>query len=308
MEETRPLSAEAKSLLKHLRKGATDIAVPSVYPGATGAMTHAKAFLSNAHHLSTGCREPDFLIFGVLYCIRHGLEVFLKCLCQNQRVDDLLVEVSRGAALNHLLKWLMETDEEDGRVQARQLLAALSVVRNVDVDEITAPLCWTENQATMGDQRFAAEGLRLLQEKEHLPRYTLASLWMPACRTHNLLSVFNRVKGALASMHPAASHHAKVVGAEQPLPVDTIAATCELFERWDPDGHAIRYASSSGAASSVTVHGWNVHLPALSLGALGDLASELDGTVNAYDALLTECYTHATLRSPHPPSYESFLY
>lgn len=307
MKETHPLSVEAKDLLERLKNGSKDIAVPSVYPGATGAMKHAKAFLSNACHLSRNGRKPDFQIFGVLYGLRHGVEIFLKCLYQNLRTDNLLVDAFRGAALDDLLTWLTETNEEDGKVQAKQLLAALSVIRNIDVDNIKAPFCWTKNQATMGDRRFADQGLRILQQNDQLPRYTLASLWTPACRTHNLLSVFDKVETSLRDMHRATTRNAEQVGVEQPVPVDTIAATCELFEHWDPNGHAIRYASSSGAGSAVTVHGWNAHLPPLSLGALGELASELDGTVNAYDALLTVCYTHATLRSPHP-SYESFLY
>lgn len=272
-------------------------------------MTHAKAFLSNARDLASVGGDVDFQIFGVLYGIRHGVELFLKCMVQNRLVDDALVLMIREkATLEEVVKWLGK-DEHPATARSRheQLLAVLSAVRNIEVDRIAAPECWIENQATKEDPTFALEGHRYIQSNGHLPRYTVGYIWVPAVKTHNLLSVFKRAEKDLGAMHRAVCGYAEHTTGSEVLPVSTIAATCELFELWDPNGHAIRYASSSGASSPVQAHGWNVHLPALSLEELGQLASDLDDTVEAYDNLLGECYAEAKLRSPHP-SYVSFHY
>jgi hypothetical protein len=52
--------------------------------------SHARAYLNNAAAICEDTGMSDYRIFMALYGIRHGIELWLKCVWSNERIDRAL--------------------------------------------------------------------------------------------------------------------------------------------------------------------------------------------------------------------------
>src|SRR5690554_2025537 len=84
-------SAILKDILSELQRG-KHIAMLSVYLSSLVFSEHVRMYFENAKHLCVGSAS-DFNVWGVLYGIRHGLELWLKCLIRNRIIDRFLESV-----------------------------------------------------------------------------------------------------------------------------------------------------------------------------------------------------------------------
>jgi hypothetical protein len=285
-QQEQPLSPAAEHLLERLQYGdGRDIGVPSVYAGAMAFSSHAEAYLGSAARL---CEEPDahdFCIFGALYGIRHGLELWLKCLVINSMIDAALDEIAGGAASADAVAESLCLKKD----QRRQLVRSLCTLRNCCEDGLVYPNCINQNI----DSTWADKAVRFIQGNGQLERYKFAIVWTVPVPGHDLLDLWRRIEQWVRELSAAVSAKAQTTGCGFPMSPDDLAAVCELIHWWDPGGDTFRYPSSLDGR-------WNADLPALNLKTLGSLARGLQETVLGYDNLLEESYTFSKLRSPHP--------
>lgn len=88
-----PPSPLAAKLIAHLQREGSEggeFGIPSITPGENALALHAEAYLSNAAQLCHENPVHDFSVFGALYCLRHGLELWLKYVVQNNMIDRTL--------------------------------------------------------------------------------------------------------------------------------------------------------------------------------------------------------------------------
>jgi hypothetical protein len=284
--QAEQLSQAAEELLARLRQGhGRDMGVPSVYVGAMAFSSHAEAYLSNAALL---CEKPDahdFCIFGALYGVRHGLELWLKCLVINSMIDTALEEVAKGAASADAVAQALGLTKD----QKRHLCRSLCILRNYCEDGLVYPDCIEQKI----DPTWADKAVRFIQHNGQLERYKLATVWTVPAPGHDLLDLWRRVEHWIQELSPAVSAKAQVTGCGVPMPPEDLAAVCELIHRWDPGGDTFRYPLALDGR-------WNFELPSLSVRALGDLARCLQETAVGYENLLEESYAFSKLRSPQP--------
>jgi hypothetical protein len=281
------LSHLARDLLRELRDGdGADIAVPSVYAGPMALATHALAYLDVASQLCTEPRSHDFGVFGAFYGIRHGLELWLKCMIINDMIDRTLEAISNGAVDLDAVATIIGPLSKK---QREHLCRSLCAMRNLDQNRIVAPACSTKNVSEADAVRAIAHVRKRGQE----PRYMLGYTWSVPVPGHALLPLWQSAKPMINWLRPAVESNAQRTGCGEPISTERLVATIELFDKLDPDGDAFRYPSSLTGS-------WNTQLPYVSLRALGSLADEIEQTVLGYDSLLTESYSFSTLRSPRP--------
>jgi hypothetical protein len=280
------LSTHAQELLAELRHGdGRDIGVPSVYIGAMAFSAHAEAYLNNAALL---CRKPeahDFCIFGALYGIRHGLELWLKCLGINRMIDNGLEKIAEETASIDTVTRALDLTKD----QKYHLCRSLCVLRNCCEDDLVYPACVQRKI----DPTWADKAIQFIKSNGYLERYKLATVWTVPVEGHDLLDLWQKVEDWVRELSPAVSANAQTTGCGNPMAPESLAAVCELIHRWDPGGDTFRYPSSLDGR-------WNTDLPSLNLKTLGDLASALQETVLGYDNLLEESYSFSKLRTPRP--------
>jgi hypothetical protein len=280
------LSDVARDLLEELSDGdGADIAVPSVYPGAMALATHSMAYLDLASQLCTEPRSHDFAVFGAFYGIRHGLELWLKCMIINNMIDRTLEAISNGAADVDAVSTIAGPLSKK---QREHLCRSLCALRNVDEDKIVAPDCYTKNVS----EADAVRAIAHVSKIGHKPRYLLGYTWSVSIPGHSLGSLWQQAAPMVVELRPAVESGAAHSGCGHPTSIERLVATIELFDKLDPDGDAFRYPSSLSG-------NWNTQLPCVSLPALGALASEIQETVLGYDSLLR---TPTRLRPCEVPS------
>lgn len=286
--EPRPeLSHAARDLLAELSEGdGADIAVPSVYAGAMALATHAMAYLDVASQLCTEPRSHDFAVFGAFYGIRHGLELWLKCMIINSMIDRTLEAISNGAADLDAVGTAMGPLSKK---QREHLCRSLCAVRNVAEDGIVAPHCYTKN-ITEAD---AIRAIAYLKRNGGEPRYKLGYTWSVPVPGHSLQALWQKAEPMIKELRRAVESSAQQAGCGRPAPIQRLVAAIELFDKLDPEGDAFRYPSSLAGD-------WNTQLPSVSLPAVGHLAEEIQETVLGYDSFMTDSYSFSTLRSPWP--------
>jgi hypothetical protein len=284
--QEKSLSAAAEELLDRLRQGdGRDIGEPSVYAGTMAFSVHAQAYLGNSASLCSRPVAHDFCIFGGLYGIRHGVELWLKCLCINTMLDSVLEEIDGGALNADTLARALELTNE----QKRHLYRSLCIFRNRCEDGLVYPDCVQRKI----DPIWADKAVRFIKSNGHLERYKLATIWTVPVPGHDVLDFWLRVEDWVRELNPAVVANARSTGCGNPMPPDSLAAVCELIHRWDPGGDTFRYPSSLDGR-------WNTDLPSLNLKTLGDLALALQETVLGYENLLEGSYSFSKLRSPRP--------
>lgn len=281
------LSPAAQSLLNELSNGdGKNIAVPSVYAGDMALATHAKAYLDIASQLCVQPRSHDFAVFGAFYGIRHGFELWLKCMVVNDMIDRALEAIGDGAAdLDAVATAAGPLDKK----QRDHLRRSLCVLRNVCEDEIVAPECFRENVS----DGHAARAIAYVRQNGGKPRYTLGYAWSVPVPGHRLGLLWQRAQSTIRDLHAAVESSAQISGCGHPMTMERLASVIELFDKLDPDGDAFRYPSSLAG-------NWNTQLPCVSLLALGSLAEEIQETVLGYDSFMTESYSFSKLGSPRP--------
>jgi hypothetical protein len=288
------LSQAARDLLEELSNGdGADIAVPSVYAGAMALATHAQAYLDVASQLCAEPRSHDFAVFGAFYGIRHGLELWFKCIIINDMIDRTLEAISGGAvdldALTTVLDPLSKKQKE-------HLCRSLCAVRNVQEDKTVAPDCYIKNVS----EADAVRAIAYVKTNGKQPRYILGYAWSVPIPGHSLQKFWLKAQPIINGLRPQVASSADRAGCGRPTSIERLFAAVELFDKLDPDGDTFRYPSSLTGA-------WNTQLPCVSLRALGDLAEEIRETVLGYESLLAESYSLSTLRSPRPRVGEPFL-
>lgn len=281
------LSDDARHLLQELGDGdGADIAVPSVYAGAMALTTHAMAYLETASQLCAEPRSHDFAVFGAFYGIRHGLELWLKCIVINEMIDRALEAISNGATD---LEAVANAAGQLNKKQKEHLCRSLCALRNVDEERIVAPDCYTKNIS----EEHARRAIAYVRQNGGEPRYKLGCAWSVPVPEHSLQTLWDSAQTMVRDLHPAVEADAQRTGCGHPTSIERLVAVIELLDKLDPGGDAFRYPSS-------LTGNWNTHLPCVSLPALGALAEQLKETVLGYDSVMTESYSFSKLRSPWP--------
>lgn len=264
------LTPAALGLLSKLRRGGAD-AEPTIYPGVDAFSDHARTYFSNAAALCEHHNGHDFAVFGILYGLRHGLELWLKWFIQTEVLAQVVGASRRTRELPALIAVAQGFPEESTKRERQQrkdqLIKALCVMRNVDA-QILYPRCQIEN---IGES-FAREQLL----KGPVDRYRLQLSWPVQVLCHDLRSLWKDAKHLVDLYSDDARLTAVYTGTGEPLSVEAIEAACDLLGTWDKDGDGFRYPCSLGGA-------WHMHLPPLNLRSLRKLAVSLEATVLAYE-------------------------
>jgi hypothetical protein len=289
------LSPAARRLLSTLQGGdGRDIAEPNTYPGGNAFSSHARAYFINASSLCEHQNGHDFAVFGVLYGLRHGLELWLKWLIQMEVLAAVMGDFRRKPVLETVIAAAQRLCDEDAQRERllrkqivvdaqcerqiihnakrdcqqlkKQLIHALCVMRNVEAG-ITYPRCQAEN---IGES-FARDQLA----KGILDQYSLQVSWPVPIYGHDLCALWQEAEMLADIGYHDARMRAMYAGTGEPLSPQEIGAACDLLGTWDKDGDSFRYPCSLGGT-------WYLHLPPLNLRALGKLADALDATVLAY--------------------------
>ena len=266
------LTGPARQLLASLRGGEGDrIAEPKNYPGVQAFGDHAQIYFNNAGTLCESGHAVDFAVFGALYCLRHGLELWLKGFAQNQVLNDVLDAIADGKTLDEVVEVAQRGCSKKYHAARRdELIKALCVLRNVDKG-LRHPEC---HQVEIGEQ-FARE--RLSEGIGHESEaFTLALAWPISMGGHDLGVLWEQTKEIVRGNYARAqSNNVMYIGGEL-LPPEKVEALCALLGAWDKDGDAFRYPCS-------LTGDWYFHLPSLNLRALGELASAMESTLLCYE-------------------------
>jgi hypothetical protein len=280
------LTESATALSQWLRDGdGADLGILETYPGA-GAFTHrARIWFNNAASLCLDSRSGhDFRVCGAVYGIRHGLELWLKSIVHEERFDAAWLAMQRDGST---LASTVLAAKLKGREKAT-LKRALCGMRNVwqklneqkrktttdkpgTLSKIEPPDCFSVRQ----EEWWAEKAIGLVRDGK-VERSFLATVWAPFFSDHDLMPLWREAKSRLARTHRAACIRANEVGIDEPASIDCIEATCELFAAIDPDGDALRFPSALTGE-------WHSQRLTVSLPRLGELASELENSVMAFE-------------------------
>ena len=247
-----------------------DIAVPSVYPGRNALGTHARAYFSTAVHLCEEPRNYDFLVFGVLYCIRHGLELWLKEWIQDAMLDRTseLIFSSDAPSVSFSAVCKALELKKQGRGALRESLCGL---RNVLEQKMSAPECY---ETDVSDDA-ADEAISFFRSSSTMKRMDFECTWRVVRITHDLRELWQQAEPLVERLSPSVDERRGDVG--EGLAPEDIRAACELFHLWDPTGDVFRYPLSTKGE-------WQ-RLDSVNLKELGQLACKLDQTVLLYCGL-----------------------
>lgn len=280
------ISPQASALLAELQHG-SNLAVPSVYPGSLAFSDHARLYFDNAAALCRTGAMDDFRVFGVLYHLRHGLELWLKCLLRNKMIDGFLARLYEDPAESLDLERVSNSLGLEPK-QQKDLRASLCAFRNVGVDGMIYPECWKVRM----ESHWADRALVHLRGTGDEPRDSFAVFWRVRLPGHDLQALWEETGASVRGMHYPASCHARESFGALPS-VGRIEAICSLLHHYDADGDAFRYPVSLAGK-------WHYGLPSLSLEALGGLSSELANAVGSFASFRGEVYSKAKLRDPWP--------
>lgn len=278
------LSTKASRLLARLRVG-TNVADPTPNIGAMAYSTLAQAFFSNARSLCNDEGLSDFRVYGALYSLRHGLELMLKCIVRNERIDRTLRELCRpGLSFEAVC-----TNLDFNKRERAQLQLSVCVMRNVLQDRIMHPRCFEENI----DPASAERALEYLRQNPDIPRDRFALVWTSAALVHDLLELWQEAAPTIDEFAGDARRHAEEIGFPVPLTREDLEPIVELLAALDDGGDGFRYPSSRSGL-------WYTAVPSLSLVAVGDLVEKLEATCVVFESVRSECYSNATVTHPTP--------
>lgn len=294
MSATR-FPAQCQRLLAALQQGA-NISEPALYQNSLAQSDYSILFTSNASELVSGTNMTDFAVPGALYLIRHGLELWLKCILSNRDLDRLLKLVTReDVSFDELCAHELMEHGRSGRLQkanASGLRRALCVMRNVLEDGLSYPECQRKRLET----RYADRALSFLRQNPSTPRQRLGTLYVPVIDGHDLMTLWGEAEPYIHDLRPGARRHADEVGGGSPLELERTKELCVLLHHLDPDGDALRYPFSLSGT-------WHAHELRLSLKAVGELAEELTDSTRSYAGYRGEIYVHTTVEDPVGPLY-----
>lgn len=277
---------EAIALLDDLQHGSS-LAVPSVRLDSLAFSHHAHLYFDNAAMLCRTRAMDDFRAFGALYQLRHGLELWLKCLLRNKMIDSFLASLYKEPG-SPTLEGLADLLGLGSKEQQRELRASLCAFRNVTIDRLPYPRCWEVRM----EWRWAEKALIHLKDMGNEPRGSFAIFWRVSLPGHDLHALWKEIDAEVRDMHYSASRHGRE--AFDPMPsVERIEAICTLLHHYDKDGDAFRYPISLGGK-------WHHGLPSLNIEAVGRLSSELANATGSFALLRSEVYGEARLRDPWP--------
>src|SRR4051812_39580396 len=107
------------------------------------------------------CRDvgmDDFRIFGALYQIRHGIELWLKCISRNVMIDRALASIFRPESSS--FEEVVEATQQTSKHARQQLRKAVCVLRNVLEDRVVFPDC----HRVRIDDHWANKALAFMRE------------------------------------------------------------------------------------------------------------------------------------------------
>ncbi|HKO91640.1 MAG TPA: hypothetical protein VJU61_10830 [Polyangiaceae bacterium] len=267
------LSEAATALLVRLTSfgGDDQVGIASVYPGINAFTEHAIAYFHNAALLCKRIEAPDFAVFGALYCIRHGLELWLKCIVQNDIIDEVLEAIAEGKAFEAILTAARCRDP--GEKQER-FIKAICVMRNAEAG-LEPPQV---GEVEVARKRLASGGIS---------RHRLSLVWPVPLWGHDLGDLWEKAARSIRLVYDDVRTLSLTEIGEPMLP-DEVQAACELLAVLDKGGDTFRYPCSLAGE-------WNLQLPGWNLGQLRELAEGLDITVRAYDLYFEESTAAASI-------------
>jgi len=283
-----PLPAAAAALLHELQQGKS-IAVPSVYSHSMAFSDHALLYADNAVALCRPDGMGDFRIFAALYSLRHGLELWFKCLLRNQEIDRFLAHVFR-----HTDQSFSEVCEARGLSRSERIpfQRSLCSLRNIFEDGMRFPDSnpWSKRM----EERWANKALVLLRGRPELNRSRFALSCQVRLPGHSLAALWAEAEHLVRSFHPSGGSYDPWLDVPPPeVAPDEFAALVELLHHYDQDGDAFRYPSSLDGS-------WHHGLPHFGLKPLGELASRLTSTIRSVMEIRRVAYEHATISRPSP--------
>lgn len=273
----------AARLLARLQKG-DSFGIPSVYPGWATFSDHAQVYLESAVAVASHGPPADFAVFSALFCLRHGLELWLKCIIRNELIDSFLVAAmaDEGLPLPDVLAAVpgLRTG------QHAAITTALVVLQNVRERRLVYPECWTENLSE------TESALNFLRANRDLSRNYFADVCRVQVSGHRLDKLWTQAKATITGgLHREVASTAPMYFQEPVVAASEIENAVLLMHHLDPGGTVLRYPEERSGEP-------NTELPAMHLPALSALAGSLNNTLMAYSAVRSEVYDLATLRSP----------
>jgi hypothetical protein len=291
--DQRPV--EFRRLLASLQDG-MDISEPALYQNSLAQSDYSVIFTSNASELVDNTAMTDFAVPGALYMIRHGLELWLKCILANRDLDRLLKLITQeDLSFDDLCAHDVMTAGRTVRLQnanAAALRRGLCIMRNVLEDGLRYPECRHKRMET----RYADRALTFLRRNPSTPRKRLGVLYVPLIGGHELFRLWEQAEPYIHDLRRGAQHHAEDVGGGAPLELGHTKELCAFLHHLDPDGDALRYPFS-------LTGGWHDHQLRLSLKSVGKLARELTESTRSYTGYRGEVYVHTTVSDPMGPLY-----
>ncbi len=219
--------------------------------------------------------------------LRHGVELWLKCLIGNHQLDRwlLLVTESRGT-FDELCDSLSMSN-----AKRKAFKTALCVMRNVLVDGLTHPDCWNKRQ----DKRSANQALEYLRGHPKTPRSRIGQFYIPIVDGHDLENLWRQAEPYVVDLYKPAKWEAQRTDG-CPMKPEEYQELCILLHHWDPQGDALRYPFSMKGA-------WHSHRLRLNLDSIESLADRLSDSTLAYQSWRECVYTMTTVSDPQGDLY-----
>jgi len=287
-DHQREIPALASALLRQLQ-GGENAAIPSVYVHSLAFSDHARLYLDNAATISRPDGVGDFRVFAALYSLRHGFELWLKCLLRNDLIDRFLEQVFAVPKANFTMLADGLDLSKNERIPFRRSLCCL---RNVLIDGTKFPEedPWQQRMET----RWADEALAYLRREPQLPRSRFAMNCHVRIAGHNVKELWAEARTHAASFIAEGEAYAQRIDVPSPASrIEEIGALAELVAFYDEDGDAFRYPSSLDGD-------WHSELPHLDLVRLGELATRMRDTILCTTSLRSDAYANATISRPRP--------
>ena len=278
------LTPDAVALLEVLRTG-DNFSQPTPSYGSFAYSAHAEVFFSNAIALCNEDGMSDFRVYGALYSLRHGIELMLKCISRNDRIDEMLRVLMRPNLRFADACGQLKLDKKPKAA----LMRAVCIARNVLEDRIHHPKC---QQINIGES-FADHALEYFRQNPTTPRDRFTLVWPFATRGHDLVELWEEASPVIDSFVSDARRHAIEIGYPPPLTIAELKPIIDLLAAMDDGGDGFRYPSSISGE-------WYMEAPQLSLSSLRTLAESVKSTCKVFESVREECYSLATLRNPSP--------
>ncbi|MFO1077939.1 MAG: hypothetical protein U1E73_09475 [Planctomycetota bacterium] len=287
--------AECRALLQRLRSG-DDIAEPAFLHNSLALSDYAIVFMRSAQELMAKSGLPDFALPGGFYMMRHGLELWLKCILVSRNMDRLLRRIVDSNDTFETLaadtSWMAVKSKRLRSEVGESLKDALCTMRNVLVDGVVFPECRHVRQGNCD----ANAALAFLRSNRDTPRDRVAVLWMPPLEGHRLMELWDEAEPYVSDLRSGAEDEAESAGGGPVMTMDGLRAVYTLFNHRDQRGDALRYPASLGGK-------WHLFSPRWSLRETSALAGELAETIQLYKEHRSMVYRFATVGDPDGPLY-----